>query len=189
MADKVEKILDIKVNYNEAIKAIAEYQTKIDKAKEAEAKLKEQLKAGDIKRQQYNEEMAASKAYINDCNDSIRVITKTMQNQLKQEKAQENSLVSLRAKLSNLTAEYDALSEAERKGASGTELKNKINEVTDALKGAEEETQRYYRNVGNYKEAIMEAANANIPFVQQINVMVTSLGGVRNYLSGVKTEM
>ena len=36
MADKVEKILDIKVNYNEAIKAIAEYQTKIDKAKEAE---------------------------------------------------------------------------------------------------------------------------------------------------------
>ena len=189
MADKVEKILDIKVNYNEAIKAIAEYQTKIDKAKEAEAKLKEQLKAGDIKRQQYNEEMAASKAYINDCNDSIRVITKTMQNQLKQEKAQENSLVSLRAKLSNLTAEYDALSEAERNAATGIKLRDKINEVTDALKDAEEETQRYYRNVGNYKEAIMEAANANIPFVQQINVMVTSLGGVRNYLSGVKTEM
>lgn len=189
MADKVEKILDIKVNYNEAIKAIAEYQTKIDKAKEAEAKLKEQLKAGDIKRQQYNEEMAASKAYINDCNDSIRIITKTMQNQLKQEKAQENSLVSLRAKLSNLTAEYDALSEAERDADTGMDIKNRINEVTDALKGAEEETQRYYRNVGNYKEAIMEAANANIPFVQQINVMVTSLGGVRNYLSGVKTEM
>ncbi|MFS2434929.1 hypothetical protein [Phocaeicola vulgatus] len=189
MADKVEKILDIKVNYNEAIKAIAEYQTKIDKAKEAEAKLKEQLKAGDIKRQQYNEEMAASKAYINDCNDSIRIITKTMQNQLKQEKAQENSLVSLRAKLSNLTAEYDALSEAERNAATGIKLRDKINEVTDALKDAEEETQRYYRNVGNYKEAIMEAANANIPFVQQINVMVTSLGGVRNYLSGVKTEM
>lgn len=189
MADKVEKILDIKVNYNEAIKAIAEYQTKIDKAKEAEAKLKEQLKAGDIKRQQYNEEMAASKAYINDCNDSIRIITKTMQNQLKQEKAQENSLVSLRAKLSNLTAEYDALSEAERNAATGIKLRDKINEVTDALKDAEEETQRYYRNVGNYKEAIMEAANANIPFVQQINVMVTSLGGVKNYISNVNQEL
>ena len=177
------------MNYNEAIKAIAEYQTKIDKAKEAEAKLKEQLKAGDIKRQQYNEEMAASKAYINDCNDSIRIITKTMQNQLKQEKAQENSLVSLRAKLSNLTAEYDALSEAERNAATGIKLRDKINEVTDALKDAEEETQRYYRNVGNYKEAIMEAANANIPFVQQINVMVTSLGGVKNYISNVNQKL
>ncbi|MBV3867541.1 hypothetical protein [Phocaeicola coprocola] len=189
MADKQEKILDIKVNYSEAIKAIAEYQTKIDAAREAESKLKKQLKDGEISRQQYNEEMAASKAYIADCNDSIRIITKTMQNQIKQEKEQEGSLRSLRAQLSNLTAEYDALSEAERKGTRGEELKNYINEVTDALKGAEEETQRYYRNVGNYKEAIIDAANANIPFIQQINQMVTSLGGLKNYLAGMKTEM
>lgn len=33
MAEKVEKILDIKVNYNDAIKAIADYQTKIDAAR------------------------------------------------------------------------------------------------------------------------------------------------------------
>lgn len=189
MADKQEKILDIKVNCSEAIKDIAEYQTKIDAAREAESKLKKQLKDGEISRQQYNEEMAASKAYIADCNDSIRIITKTMQNQIKQEKEQEGSLRSLRAQLSNLTAEYDALSEAERKGTRGEELKNYINEVTDALKGAEEETQRYYRNVGNYKEAIIDAANANIPFIQQINQMVTSLGGLKNYLAGMKTEM
>lgn len=189
MAEKQEKILDIKVNYSEAIKAIAEYQTKIDAAREAESKLKKQLNEGEISRQQYNEEMAASKAYIADCNDSIRIITKTMQNQIKQEKEQEGSLKSLRAQLSNLTAEYDALSEAERKGARGEELKNKINEVTDALKGGEEETQRYYRNVGNYKDAIIEAANANIPFIEQINKMVTSLGGVGNYLTGVQKDM
>lgn len=189
MADKVEKVLDIKVNYNEAIKAIAEYQTKIDTARDAEKNLKKQLKDGEISRQQYNEEMAASKAYIADCNDSIRIITKTMLNQIKQEKEQEGSLRSLRAELSNLTSEYDAMSEAERKGAKGEELKNKINEVTDALKGAEEETQRYYRNVGNYKNAIIEAANANIPFVEQINQMVTALGGLKDYFSGVKGEM
>lgn len=189
MADKQEKILDIKVNYSEAIKAIAEYQAKIDAARNAEKQLKKQLSEGKISRQQYNEAMASTKAVITDYNDSIRIINKTVQNQLKQEKEQEGSLRSLRAQLSNLTTEYDALSEAERKGARGEELKNSINEVTDALKGAEEETQRYYRNVGNYKEAIMEAADANIPFVQQINVMITSLGGVNSYLSGVKAEM
>lgn len=189
MADKQEKILDIKVNYSEAIKAIAEYQAKIDAARNAEKQLKKQLSEGKISRQQYNEAMASTKAVITDYNDSIRIINKTVQNQLNQEKEQEGSLRSLRAQLSNLTTEYDALSEAERKGARGEELKNSINEVTDALKGAEEETQRYYRNVGNYKEAIMEAADANIPFVQQINVMITSLGGVNSYLSGVKAEM
>lgn len=189
MAEKVEKILDIKVNYSDAIKAIAEYQKKIDAAREAEKNLKKQLKDGEISRQQYNEAMASTKAIIADYNDSIRIINKTVQNQLKQEKEQEGSLRSLRAQLSNLTAEYDALSEAERKGARGEELKKSINEVTNALKEGEEETQRYYRNVGNYKEAIMEAANANVPFIQQINIMVTSLGGVKNYVAGVNQNL
>lgn len=189
MAEKVEKILDIKVNYSDAIKAIAEYQKKIDAAREAEKNLKKQLKDGEISRQQYNEAMAASKIAVADYNDSIRIINKTVQNQIKQEKEQEGSLRALRAELSNLTAEYDSLSEAERKGARGDELKNKINEVTDALKGGEEETQRYYRNVGNYNEAIMEAANANVPFIQQINIMVTSLGGVKNYVAGVNQNL
>lgn len=179
MADKVEKILDIKVNYNEAVKAIAEYQTKIDAARDAEKNLKKQLKDGEISRQQYNEEIAASKIAIADYNDAIRIINKTVQNQIKQEKEQEGSLKALRAELSNLTAEYDALSEAERKGASGEELKNKINEVTDALKGGEEETQRYYRNVGNYEEAIKSAVSSNIPFIGTLMQTQDEMGSVK----------
>lgn len=180
MADKVEKVLDIKVNYNEAIKAIAEYQTKIDAARDAEKSLKKQLKDGEISRQQYNEEMAASKAYIADCNDSIRIITKTMQNQIKQEKEMEGSLKALRAELSNLTNEYDSLSESERKSAKGEDLKNKINEVTDALKGGEEETQRYYRNVGTYEEAIKNAVSSNIPFIGTLIQTQDEMGGLHS---------
>lgn len=150
----MEKILDIKVNYSDSIKAIAEYQAKIDAARNAEKQLKKQLSEGKISRQQYNEAMASTKAVIADYNDSIRIINKTVQNQLKQEKEQEGSLRSLRAQLSNLTAEYDALSEAERKGDRGEELKKSINEVTNALKEGEEETQRYYRNVGNYENSL-----------------------------------
>lgn len=190
MANTTEKILDIKVNYSTAIKAIAAYQSKIDEAREAEKKLKEELKNGEISRDEYNKQMAASKAYITDCNDSIRALSKQMQNQIKQEKENEGSLKSLRAELSNLTAEYDALSKADRENAEiGGVLKDRINEVTKELKGAEEETQRYYRNVGNYKNAIIEAADANIPFVHQINQLVTGLGGLRSYLLGVKDEM
>jgi hypothetical protein len=179
MAEKVEKILDIKVNYSDAIKAIAEYQKKIDAAREAEKNLKKQLKDGEISRQQYNEAMAASKIAIADYNDSIRIINKTVQNQIKQEKEQEGSLRALRAELSNLTAEYDSLSEAERKGVRGDELKNKINEVTDALKGGEEETQRYYRNVGNYEEAIKSAVASNIPFIGTLIQTQDEMGSVK----------
>lgn len=175
----MEKILDIKVNYNEAIKAIAEYQAKIDAARNAEKQLKKQLSEGKISRQQYNEAMASTKAVIADYNDSIRIINKTVQNQLKQEKEQEGSLRSLRAQLSNLTAEYDALSEAERKGARGEELKKSINEVTNALKEGEEETQRYYRNVGNYEEAIKSAVSSNIPFIGTLIQTQDEMGSVK----------
>lgn len=137
------------------------------------------MKDGEISRQQYNEEIAASKIAIADYNDAIRIINKTVQNQIKQEKEQEGSLKALRAELSNLTAEYDALSEAERKGASGEELKNKINEVTDALKGGEEETQRYYRNVGNYEEAIKSAVSSNIPFIGTLIQTQDEMGSVK----------
>ena len=189
MAENVEKILDIKVNYSEAVKAIAAYQTKIDEARDAEKDLKKQLKDGVISRQQYNEEMAASKAAINDYNESIRTISKTMQNQIRQEREQEGSLKSLRAQLSNLTAEYDSLSEVDRNGAAGIKLRKSINDVTDALKEAEEETQRYYRNVGNYKNAIIEAANSNLPFMQQLSMLNAGLNGISGYLTGVNAKM
>ncbi|WP_405371582.1 hypothetical protein [Phocaeicola sp.] len=179
MAEKQEKILDIKVNYNDAIKAIAEYQAKIDAARNAEKQLKKQLSEGKISRQQYNEAMASTKAVIADYNDSIRIINKTIQNQLKQEKEQEGSLRSLRAQLSNLTAEYDALSEAERKGARGTDLKDKINDITDAIKGSEEETQRYYRNVGNYEQAIKNAVASNVPFIGSLMDVQEEMGGIQ----------
>lgn len=190
MAEKVEKILDIKVNYSDAIKAIADYQAKIDAARNAEKQLKKQLSEGKISRQQYNEAMASTKAIIADYNDSIRIINKTVQNQLKQEKEQEGSLRSLRAQLSNLTAEYDALSEAERKGARGEELKKSINEVTNALKAAEEGTQRYYRNVGNYEEAIKDALGLNNEFANSLLELASNgdkSGGIFDAI-GVKVK-
>lgn len=147
-------ILNIEVNYSDGVKAIAEYRTQIDELREAEKKYKKQLKDGEITQQQYNELMTESKLKTAQLNEESRAIAKQLQNQIKAQKAQEGSLQQLRAQLSNLTAAYDNLSEAERKSAKGQELKNQINEVTDALKGGEEETQRYYRNVGNYEQSL-----------------------------------
>lgn len=86
MADNKQKILDIKVNYQKAVKSIAEYQTKIDEAKEAEKELKKQLENGEITRKQYNKEMAASKAQVASYNDSIRLLNKAVKDQLTTER-------------------------------------------------------------------------------------------------------
>ena len=196
-------VLNIEVNYSDGIKAIAEYKTQIDALKKTEQEYKkqlkeysEQLKKGEInqeeynnKLQEYNERMTDSKLKTAELNDAARTMEKQLSNQLKVQKEQEGSLKQMRAELSNLTAAYDAMSKAERESAEGIALKDKINETTTALKGAEEETQRYYRNVGNYTNSIIEAANANIPFVNEINNSITALKGLGGYFKDVGDEI
>lgn len=195
-----EKILEIKVKYDDAISAIAEYRTEMDKLKQHEKELRDELKKAQKDENlsakeradalaKYNIEMEKTKAEYAQYSDAVRTLTKHMQNERKQQTENEGSLKALRAELSNLTADYDSLSREARNGEAGKKLQEQINAITNELKGAEEETQRFYRNVGNYKNAIIEAADANIPFVDEIHKAVTAMGGLREYLSGLSGEL
>lgn len=183
-----EKILDIKVRYDDAIRAIAQYQSAVDAAKNHEKELKEELREGRISREQYNAEMAATKVVITENNEAIRTLNKEIQNNRRTEKEAEGSLKSLRAELSNLTAEYDSLSRAERNAARGKELEEKINAITDELKGAEEETQRFYRNVGNYEESIKNAIGLNNDFANSIMEIAQNSKNGQDFFANMKTE-
>lgn len=157
MKDVEEKILTIKVDYELAIKKIADYKQKIEDLKASEKELKEQLDSGKITRQQYNEEMTASKLKAQQYNEAIRIVTKSVNESIRSDKSKDTSLKGLRASLSNLTAEYDSLSREERKTAKGKELQKHINKITEEIKDAEESTGRFYRNVGNYMNSVKGA--------------------------------
>lgn len=169
--DKYTKILEIQLNYEKAVKGIAEYELEIKKAREQQRLWKEQMKAlekeykdGSISLDEYKksqreltEKIIQSKTAIKELQYEQGVIQKQLQQQVKIDNAEENSLVSLRAELSNLTAQYDALSGEMRNSEFGRDLERQINDVTDQLKESEEATQRYYRNVGNYANSIKKA--------------------------------
>ena len=101
----------------------------------------------------------AINATIKEYQYNVRALQKEIQNNVRTENEQEGSLKQLRAQLSNATKKYDEMAKAEREGAKGQALAQHINEITDKLKLAEEETQRYYRNVGNYYNSMMQAAD------------------------------
>lgn len=174
MAEREEtRVLNIKVEYEEAIKGIAEYRMKINDLKKSEEELIKQKKAGVLSEEEYQRALAANKIQLKEYNDSIRVLEKEIRNNIKAQTEQEDSLKSLRAKLSNLTAEYDSLSKSERNASKGQGIQKKINDITKELKKAEEATQRYYRNVGNYENSIKDALSVtNNGFTEGIqNVM------------------
>lgn len=172
MADNIQKTLDIKVNYSEALEGVAKYRMELDKAK-AEAKLMtealknhaKQLNEGKISEEQYakavletQKQLAANKQEQAQLSDAIRTSEKVIKNQITQQNLEETSIKALRAQLSNLTKEYDELSASQRDNEEvGGKLLASINDVTDQIKKAEEATQRYYRNVGNYSNSVQDA--------------------------------
>lgn len=185
----VEKVLEIKVRYDDAIRKIADYRKQLDVLKQVEKTLKEDVDKGRISRDAYNIKLTETKIASQEYTDAIRVLNKEIQNNRKIEQEQEGSLKQLRAQLSNLTSEYDSLSEAERSAAKGQALKKSINDITDSLKGAEEETQRFYRNVGNYEESIKKAVSANVPFIGQIMDIQENAGGLKGAFNAATTAV
>lgn len=168
MADTTTKILSIRLDADKAINGILDLNNAIAKNNDAmkanEAQIKENNKA--MKEEgadatalaeqnkvlaQTNVELEAKTRALK---DEKRSLQKETQNEIKMRTADEGSLKALRAELSNLTKQYDAMGRSQRQGAAGDALRDDINRVTTELKAAEEETQRYFRNVGNYPGAV-----------------------------------
>lgn len=154
-----QQILDIKVKYEDAIYGIIRYKEKIDQLKASIKELQQQEKDKTITTNEMKVQTEAINATIKEYQYNVRALQKEIQNNVRTENEQEGSLKQLRAQLSNATKKYDEMAKAEREGAKGQALAQHINEITDKLKLAEEETQRYYRNVGNYYNSMMQAAD------------------------------
>lgn len=171
-----DKIVEVKVNTAEAVKEIAQLNATLDGLRNREKELKKEAKNGWTQAQR--EELVRIKEQQKAYTREVQVMSKEVQNNIKVQKNLEGSLVSLRAQLSNLTAQYDALSRADREGEIGKNLKNQINDITAELKGAEEETMRYYRNVGNYANSIGTMFEQNIPQVRELAMIWRNVAGV-----------
>lgn len=158
VSEDKQQILDIKVKYEDAIYGIIRYKEKIDQLKASIKDLQQQEKDKTITTNEMKVQTEAINATIKEYQYNVRALQKEIQNNVRTENEQEGSLKQLRAQLSNSTKKYDEMAKAEREGAKGQALAKHINEITDKLKLAEEQTQRYYRNVGNYYNSMLDLA-------------------------------
>lgn len=158
VSEDKQQILDIKVKYEDAIYGIIRYKEKIDQLKQSIKDLQQQEKDKTITTNEMKVQTEAINATIKEYQYNVRALRKEIQNNVRTENEQEGSLKQLRAQLSNATKKYDEMAKAEREGAKGQALQKHINDITQELKLAEEQTQRYYRNVGNYYNSMLDLA-------------------------------
>lgn len=184
-SDKFTKILDIEVNYTSAVQALAEYSKAVQQAKDSISQLNELKKKGAIDEDQYHRQLQTTKVALTENQYVLRKLAKEMQNTVKMQQYNEGSLFALRAELSNLTKQYDELSRKERQSAKGDELRAKINNLTKELKDAEMQTQRFYRNVGNYPQVMAQMGRG----INGIISTIPGLSGLGSAIGGIGTAI
>lgn len=180
MAEERTTILNVQVNNSAALTAMVNLQKQIEATKAAEKALKAEMEDGgtDKQRQELIKLQQQRAAY----NKALQTTAREIQNNIREQNELNGSLNQLRAQLSDLTRQYDALDEETRKGEFGQNLKTQINSVTSSLKEGEEGTQRFQRNVGNYKndfvsafQATAGAAGGVIAPIQNVGAAMTAL--------------
>lgn len=182
-----QAILDIRVKYEDAINGIIAYKQKIAELKEQQEQLKEAMDKGTISTKEGTRQIEAIDATTKVYKENVRNLQKEVQNNIKTEREQEGSLKQLRAELANVTKAFDSLSRTEREGAKGKEMQEHINRLTDEIKAAEEATQRFQRNVGNYEGAINNAIFGNSKFGQSLQGILEMTQGGQGLSGAVQT--
>ena len=158
MADEKEILLQIKVNATE----LADVQQLIRQTNKEFAK-------GETEIEDYAEQMTA-----------LRNEEKKLKDQQKdlilQQKAQQNSIEGLRAKLALLTKERNQLNLAEKGGVDrANELNKEILKLNETIGGFERAGGDFRRNVGNYPTLFKEAAGSVSIFGQSADGLFKTL--------------
>lgn len=140
-------VIDLKLLPNDTVRTIQDLQTKIANLKQVMAGMRAQ---GMENTQTY----IKLESVMKDMQNTLRANQKVLVAEIQQQKANGDSINALRGQLKSLRAAYEDLTAAERNSAKGTEMLDKIQNLTTELKNAEEAQMDWSRSVGNYKSAL-----------------------------------
>lgn len=165
--ENIDKIINIRVKYSDLIKGMSESAKRIDTLNDRISELKSGLKglkaarkAGTIDEEAYNEQVAqttqeliANREEVKALQSAMRLYSREIQDNIKEEKNLEGSVNGLRKSIRDLTAQYNALSAADREGSVGNGIAERISKMQAQVSAAEQRLGNFRSNVGNYQSA------------------------------------
>lgn len=148
MAETIEtiNILEFQLKASDALKQAAALQKQLDGLRTTQKALDTTTEEGKLEYQRLGVEIKA-------VGTQLRATQKDLFNSFKQASQLDGSVNQLRASISKLTAEYYALSRADREGARGMALGEEIQKLQKEVNAAEQTLLNFRSNVGNYSSA------------------------------------
>lgn len=148
MAETIEtiNILEFQLKASDALKQAAALQKQLEGLRKTQKDLDTTTEEGKLEYQRLGVEIKA-------VGTQLRATQKDLFNSFKQASQLDGSVNQLRASISKLTAEYYALSRADREGARGMALGEEIQKMQKEVNAAEQTLLNFRSNVGNYSSA------------------------------------
>lgn len=176
--DTIDKIINIQFNYGELVEGWKKTAQAVDDNKEALRVLKDEYKSGKLSAENYNQALLENKATQTALKNELRQYSKELQNNIKIETQASGSINQLRANISKLTAQYNALSGAEREGNIGRRLAADIKSQQEAVTAAEKALGNYRSQVGSYEEALRAVLPVEASQLVTLGKTIDKSGGV-----------
>ena len=190
--DTIDKIINIRFRYSELLDGLNRTDQAITQVKQEmstfKADIKEfhkDLKSGAISQEEYNRKMAdygrtlqEDEQRLKALSDQRRQYSKELQNNIKIETKAVGSIDQLRANVSKLTAQYNALAASEREGSFGKRLAADIKSQQTAIVEAEKSLGNYRSQVGSYEEALRAVLPAEASQLVTLGKTIEKSGGV-----------
>lgn len=161
MAEQTE-ILEIRIEVDQLKREGQQATQVLENLKKSQKELRKEGKQGSKQYQDNAENIRNVSKVMKDVNNTIDLNTAA-------QKSQKGSVEQLRKQLSLVTKQWKNLSEEERENTKeGKALTKTKLDLTDKLKDLEKQTGDTRRNVGNYKDALVQATEASGGFASSI---------------------
>lgn len=160
MAENRESvILQVGLDAGKVSSQLDEISRKIANVKKEQKQLDDEYKRGEVSLADYTASTAAMKDELSWLQKQQKGVIATTKLLTAENNTYGDSLNDERQKLADMQKAYDQLDADMRKGEGGQKFLEAIKAQSDLVKGLEEDTGRFQRNVGNYGSAFEGAAD------------------------------
>lgn len=198
--ENIDKIINIRVKYSDLIKGMSESAKRIDTLNDRISELKSGLKglkaarkAGTIDEEAHNEQVAqttqelvANREEVKALQSAMRLFSREIQDNIKEEKNLEGSVNGLRKSIRDLTAQYNALSAADREGSVGNGIAERISKMQAQVSAAEQRLGNFRSNVGNYQSAFN---GLNVSVSQIVRELPSATMGANTFFLAISNNI
>ena len=201
MATDNQVIIDVQVDYSQAVRNLAELKSELDRLKAAEKDLTEQRKLGIISEQEWRLETTRLTEQQKRIQTEIRRTSKEVQTVARAQVEEQRILQGTATNVDLANASYNELSRTY------TRMKDRINqmsaaerqanqayiqqskEVYDRMREMQEDTGKMQLGVGDYKNSILAAIGVNGRLAQSLMNASQAGGGFAGAMRGVTYQV